>query len=86
MNTVSDSIVEAEATVEPDETNLRLGRIQYAEDVETGTRRGRVPRRQSSDSLSIRSMSRRRSIDPATLIPTEYRTVYGSKVLTLFKH
>jgi sodium/potassium-transporting ATPase subunit alpha len=86
MNTVSDSIVEAEATVEPDETNQRLGRIQYAEDVETGTRRGRVPRRQSSDSLSIRSMSRRRSIDPATLIPTEYRTVYGSNVLTLFNY
>lgn len=51
-------------------------RIQYAEDVETGPRARRA-RRDSSDSLSIlsmRSLSRQR-VDPATMLPIQYRTV-----------
>jgi hypothetical protein len=75
MSAIANTVTEADAPPEPDEPIHRSGRIQYAGDIETGIRRGRAARRQSSDSMSIRSMSRRRSVDPATLIPTEYRTV-----------
>jgi hypothetical protein len=71
---------QAEAAPEPDESNRR-GRIQYTDDVETGLRRGRSQRRHSADSMSARgtSLSRRFSIDPATVIPIEYRTLYVEK-------
>lgn len=54
-------------------TNLR---IQYAEDVETGPRTRRA-RRDSTDSLSIRSMRSfsRQRIEPGSMLPIEYRTV-----------
>lgn len=51
-------------------------RIQYADDVETG-RRARPARRDSTDSLSIRSirsLSRQR-IEPGSVLPIQYRTV-----------
>lgn len=54
-------------------------RIQYAEDVETG-RRGRMQRRDSNDndSMSIRSISRRRNVEPGVMLPLQYRTLYIS--------
>jgi hypothetical protein len=66
-------------SIEPVEP--RLATIQYAADVETGIRRGRLQRLDStasarSRSLSIHSITRHPSVDPATLIPIEYRTVY----------
>jgi hypothetical protein len=66
---------EADQAIEPDDINQKIPRIQYADDVETGARRGRLARRDSTDSMSIRSISRRRNVDQATLIPIEYRTV-----------
>jgi hypothetical protein len=71
---------QAEAALEPDERNRR-GRIQYTDDVESRLRRGRSQRRHSADSTSVRgtSLSRRFSIDPATAIPIEYRTLYVEK-------
>jgi hypothetical protein len=67
---------QAETALDPDETD-RQGRIQYADDVEAGLRRGRSERRGSTGSNSIRgtSLSRRFSIDPSTAIPIEYRTL-----------
>lgn len=51
-------------------------RIQYADDVETG-RRPRPARRDSTDSLSIRSMRSlsRQRVEPASVLPIQYRTV-----------
>jgi len=55
-------------------TIIQSPRIHY-EDIETGLRRPKLERRGSIISeLSVRSLSRK-SIDPATLIPIEYRTV-----------
>ena len=78
--TGSELPAQTEAALEPDEGNRR-GRIQYTDDVETGLRRGRSQRRHSTDSMSVRgtSLSRRFSIDPATAIPIEYRTLYIQK-------
>lgn len=64
---------EIEPAVEPDDEG-RKTTIKYHDDVEKGVRRERQLRRQSVDSMSIRSMSRRR-VDPANLLPIEYRTV-----------
>jgi hypothetical protein len=61
-------------------TNRRPGRVQYADDVEPGVRRSRsIPaRRRSIDSITaVRSMSSRQVVDPANVIPIEYRTVYA---------
>ena len=56
------------------------GRIHFAdlERTETGGGRGRthsLSRRQSSDSLSIRSISRSRVVDPGVVLPIHYRTL-----------
>jgi hypothetical protein len=68
-------------TILESDMNNRPARIQYADDVETGLRRGRSLRRRSTESISFRgtSLSRRFSIDPATVIPIEYRTLYAIK-------
>jgi hypothetical protein len=76
LNFASDDI----SFAEPQDTNQRPGRIQYSDDVEVGHRGVRYQGRQSTDSLSIRSIHHRRSVDPATLIPIEYRTVYVDSV------
>jgi hypothetical protein len=64
------------AKISPDDiTAVRPSRIQYSEDVETGLRRERLQRRGSTTSeISAHSIGRK-TIDPATLIPIEYRTV-----------
>lgn len=51
-------------------------RIQYAEDVETGPRARRT-RRNSEDSMSIRSMRSlsRQRVNPGTMLPIQYRTI-----------
>ena len=76
MSGEGDHSSQAETALDLDEDNIP-GRIQYADDVETGLRRRRSQRRGSNDSNSIRgiSLSRRFSIDPATAIPIEYRTL-----------
>jgi sodium/potassium-transporting ATPase subunit alpha len=57
-------------------------RIQYADDVETGPRPGKSnrrtsfgARRNSQDSMSIRSVSRNRSVNPGNILPIQYRTM-----------
>ena len=53
-------------------------RIQYADDVEAraGSNRGRTSRRRSrSSSMSIRTISRNRAVDPALVLPAHYRTL-----------
>jgi sodium/potassium-transporting ATPase subunit alpha len=49
-------------------------RIQW-EDVENAPRRGR-PRSNSRDSMSIRSISRRRIVEPNVALPIQFRTLY----------
>ncbi|KAI5815821.1 hypothetical protein BZA77DRAFT_73418 [Pyronema omphalodes] len=55
----------------------RDGRIRYADDAEMQPRRGRptLERRSSNSSMSIRSISRHRSIDPGVVLPIQYRTL-----------
>jgi hypothetical protein len=56
-------------------TVVKSSRIQYSEDVEAGLRRERLQRRGSNASeISTYSMGRK-TVDPASLIPIEYRTV-----------
>lgn len=55
---------------------LQSGRIRYADDVENHPRRGRDgQRRLSMDSMSIRSVSRRRQVEPNVALPVQYRTL-----------
>jgi hypothetical protein len=49
-------------------------RIQW-DDVEDNPRRGRQ-RSDSRDSLSIRSISRRRVVEPNVALPIQFRTLY----------
>ncbi|GAB7352874.1 hypothetical protein MBLNU459_g3471t1 [Dothideomycetes sp. NU459] len=53
----------------------RRAAILFAEDVEAGPRRGRMARKDSIDSLSIRAMSRSRSVDPSLVLPPQFRTL-----------
>ncbi len=54
-----------------------VARVQYADDVEAGLRRGRPERRGSQVSTRSLSLSISRSaIDPGNVIPVEYRTLY----------
>jgi hypothetical protein len=53
-------------------------RLRYADDVEAHPGRGRrsqLARRGSNSSLSIRSLSRSRIVDPGLVLPTTYRTL-----------
>jgi sodium/potassium-transporting ATPase subunit alpha len=56
-----------------------ISRIQYADDVEPGPRASkmnrRTSRRNSQDSMSIRSVSRNRSVNPGNMLPIQYRTM-----------
>jgi sodium/potassium-transporting ATPase subunit alpha len=65
------------------ETKAPQGRITYADDVEarprtqTGTGFGRTGTGLSRrNSMSIQSI-RRRSVDPALVLPPQFRTMYG---------
>lgn len=59
---------------QPDEPPNFTGRIQYAENVETGPRSDRLARR-DSDSTSITSLSSRRTVEPGNILPIQYRTI-----------
>jgi hypothetical protein len=63
----------------PDEIQLAEPRIQWAgdDDVERTGRRGRA-RSESRDSLSIRSISRRRIVEPNVALPIQFRTLCAS--------
>ncbi|TKA69578.1 hypothetical protein B0A49_04495, partial [Cryomyces minteri] len=53
-----------------------FGRIQYAEDVEHAPSRSRTyARRNSEHSMSIRTLSRQRTVDPSLVLPVLYRTL-----------
>ena len=69
------SPVEDEPAPNPESSRNPM-RIHYAEDVETG-RHGRLYRRGSTDndSMSIRSISRRRVVEPGVILPLQYRTL-----------
>jgi sodium/potassium-transporting ATPase subunit alpha len=75
--------MDSQASVPVEAKDLsKVSRIQYAEDVEScprpgGTNRGTLlpTRKNSSDTMSIRSLSRNRSIDPANILPIQYRTM-----------
>jgi hypothetical protein len=63
---------EAETDVERQPTS----RVFFADEVENGGRSARrLERKQSRDSMSIRSASRRRSVEPNVALPIEYRTL-----------
>jgi hypothetical protein len=65
------------AATKQESTNRRTGRVQYADDVEVGLRSRSIQGRMSIDSINtVRSISSRQVVDPASLIPIEYRTVY----------
>lgn len=51
----------------------RRAGIVFAEDVEAGPRRGRMARKDSTDSMSIRPRSR--SVDPSLALPPQFRTL-----------
>lgn len=55
----------------------RQGRINFADDIEAKPRRARQSRirRDSGDTMSIRSMSRRRSVEPNLVLPPQFRTL-----------
>ena len=54
----------------------KVPRITYADDVEDRPRTAARPsRRMSTDSMSIRSMSRQRSVDPSLVLPPAFRTL-----------
>ncbi|KAG2166541.1 hypothetical protein VTO58DRAFT_111109 [Aureobasidium pullulans] len=54
----------------------KVPRITYADDVENRPRTAaRLSRRLSTDSMSIRSMSRQRSVDPSLALPPQFRTM-----------
>lgn len=56
-----------------DQREQKGPRITYADDVENRPRRARSARRQSMDSMSIRSMSR--TVDPSLMLPPQFRTL-----------
>lgn len=58
------------------EAKGNAARITYAENVRDNPQRARVNRRDSSDSLSIHTISRNRNVDPGILLPVQYRTLY----------
>ncbi|KAH0036758.1 cation-transporting ATPase pacL, partial [Aureobasidium melanogenum] len=56
----------------------KVPHITYADDVDAEARPrtgARVSRRMSTDSMSIRSMSRQRSVDPSLVLPPAFRTM-----------
>ncbi|KAH0310243.1 cation-transporting ATPase pacL, partial [Aureobasidium melanogenum] len=56
----------------------KVPHITYADDVDVEARPrtgARVTRRMSTDSMSIRSMSRQRSVDPSLVLPPAFRTM-----------
>lgn len=56
----------------------KVPRITYADDVDVEARprtTARTSRRMSTDSMSIRSMSRQRSVDPSLVLPPAFRTM-----------
>jgi hypothetical protein len=76
MSGEPDHSSQAGTAIDADE-NDKPAKLQYADDIETGLRRGRSQRRGSTGSNSIRSnsLSRRLSIDPAHALPIHYRTL-----------
>ena len=84
METRPDRAPEADPVAEQEPANRKPGRVQYADDVEVGLRQRSIQHRMSTDSIStVRSISSRQ-VDPASLIPIEYHTVYRTR--TSFKH
>lgn len=59
-----------------EQPTVNRGGVVFAGDVEAGPRRGRVPRKDSMESMSIRAVSRRRSVDPSLALPPHFRTMY----------
>jgi hypothetical protein len=58
------------------EISEKVPRITYADDVEDRPRTAARPsRRLSTDSMSIRSISRQRSVDPSLVLPPAFRTL-----------
>lgn len=55
---------------------VNRGGVVFAGDVEAGPRRGRIPRKDSMESMSIRAVSHRRSVDPSLALPPHFRTKY----------
>lgn len=56
----------------------KVPHITYADDVDVEARprtTARMSRRMSTDSMSIRSMSRQRSVDPSLVLPPAFRTM-----------
>ena len=62
---------------EIDMSEQKVPRITYADDVdvEARPRTARTSRRRCTDSMSIRSMSRQRSVDPSLVLPPAFRTM-----------
>jgi len=75
METRPDRAPEADPVAEQEPANRKPGRVQYADDVEVGLRQRSIS--------TVRSISSRQ-VDPASLIPIEYHTVYRTR--TSFKH
>jgi hypothetical protein len=75
---MAPSLDTAREAAEHDSGHARPGRVRYADDVEPGPRSRSIPaRRRSIESIAGgRSMASRQVVDPASLIPIEYRTVY----------
>ena len=71
MSQQQDETPDPDADIELEKGPLR---IRYEEDVGIGPSR-RLTRRDSGDSLSIYSLSRKRSVDPAIALPIQYRTM-----------
>ncbi|KAI5270318.1 cation-transporting ATPase pacL [Aureobasidium subglaciale] len=61
--------------VQEDVSEQKVPRITYANDVENHPRTMRVSRRMSTDSMSIHSLSRQRSVDPSLVLPPQFRTL-----------
>lgn len=56
----------------------KVPRVTYADDVDVEARprtTARTSRRMSTDSMSIRSMSRQRFVDPSLVLPPAFRTM-----------
>ncbi|KAF2499010.1 calcium ATPase [Lophium mytilinum] len=49
--------------------------VRYAEDVDSRPTRARARRDSNDDGMSIRSISRRRIVEPGVVLPTAYRTL-----------
>jgi hypothetical protein len=60
---------------DPDLIQKGEAHIRYADDVEHAPRRGRLERTNSRDSISIRSISRHRMVEPNVALPIQYRTM-----------